>query len=109
MSAFLIAENGGKTITAARRCVRPEVTSPFDSLTPFGIDRLWNFSSCLSPLKSYLVFSICMQNSLRKFWGRGNAPENFFIDETTKGFSLSQTASFEVERRNRLARSGGGS
>jgi hypothetical protein len=34
ISTFIIAENGGKTISAARRRVIPEVKSPFDSSTP---------------------------------------------------------------------------
>jgi hypothetical protein len=32
--AFVIVENGRKTISAARGRVRPEVKLPFDSLTP---------------------------------------------------------------------------
>jgi hypothetical protein len=34
ISAFLLAENGRKTISAARGRVRPKVKSPYDSLTP---------------------------------------------------------------------------
>jgi hypothetical protein len=44
--AFLfIAKNGGKTISAARGRAIPEVKSPFDSLTRFGIGRFCNFSA----------------------------------------------------------------
>jgi hypothetical protein len=44
ISAFVIAENGGKTIAAARGRARPEVKSPFSSSTRFGMRRSWNFS-----------------------------------------------------------------
>jgi hypothetical protein len=46
INAFLLAENGTKTISAARGRVKPELKSPFDSLTSirygsgFGILRL---------------------------------------------------------------------
>jgi hypothetical protein len=33
ISVFIVAENGGKTISAARGRVRPKMTSPFDFLT----------------------------------------------------------------------------
>jgi hypothetical protein len=45
----VIAESGRKTISAARRRVRPEVKSPFDFLTPIWHGRLWN-----SPIIYYL-------------------------------------------------------
>jgi hypothetical protein len=48
ISAFLIAENGGKAISTVRGHVRPEVKSPFDSLTPFWYRSVLEFSSYLS-------------------------------------------------------------
>jgi hypothetical protein len=67
LSAFLIAEKDGKMISAAKRHVRPEVTSPFDSLTPIWYRSVLEFFVHLSPFSSYSTFWIGMQNALRKF------------------------------------------
>jgi hypothetical protein len=79
ISAFLIAENGGKTILAARGRVRPEVKSPFDSLSAFwywrfGIDRHVKIFGYLLPVKSYSTFLICMYNALWNFLGKVHSP-----------------------------------
>jgi hypothetical protein len=58
------AENGGMTISAARGRARPEMTSPFDSLTPICIGWPLEFFVYLSPFKSYSTFSITIENAL---------------------------------------------
>jgi hypothetical protein len=60
ISAFVIAENGRKTISAARGRVRPEVKSPFDILTPIRYRSVLEFVDYLLPVESYSTFSICM-------------------------------------------------
>jgi hypothetical protein len=60
ISAFVIAENGRKTISAARGRARPEVKSPFDSLTPIWYRSVLEFFDYLLPVQSYSTFSICM-------------------------------------------------
>jgi hypothetical protein len=45
ISAFLVAENGGKMISAASWRVRPEVKSLFDSLTPIWYKWALNISA----------------------------------------------------------------
>jgi hypothetical protein len=60
ISAFVIAENGGKRISAARGHARPEVKSPFDCLTPIWYRSVLEFFDCLLPVQSYSTFSICM-------------------------------------------------
>jgi hypothetical protein len=60
ISAFVIAENGRKTISAARGRVRPEVKSPFDCLTPIWYRSVLEFFDYLLPVQSYSTFSICM-------------------------------------------------
>jgi hypothetical protein len=52
ITAFLIAENDGKTILAARGRIRSEVTSPFDSLASTWYKSCLEFSGCLLPVKS---------------------------------------------------------
>jgi hypothetical protein len=60
ISAFVIAENGRKTISAARGRARPEVKSPFDCLTPIWYRSVLEFFDYLLPVQSYSTFSICM-------------------------------------------------
>jgi hypothetical protein len=60
ISVLLIAENGGKTLSAARRRVRPQVKSLFDSLTPVWYRSVLELFGYLLPVKSYSTFSICM-------------------------------------------------
>jgi hypothetical protein len=60
ISAFVIAENSRNTISAARGRVRPEVKSPFDSLTRIRYTSALEFFDYLLPVKSYSTFSICM-------------------------------------------------
>jgi hypothetical protein len=60
LALFLSAENGRKTISAARGRSRPEVTLSFDSLTPIWCRSVLEFCVYLSPIKSYSTFSICM-------------------------------------------------
>jgi hypothetical protein len=60
LRAFVIAENGRKTISAARGCARPEVKSPFDCLTPIWYRSILEFFDYLLPVQSYSTFSICM-------------------------------------------------
>jgi hypothetical protein len=57
---IVIAENGRKTISAARGRVRPEVKSPFDCLTPICYRSVLEFFDYLLPVQSYSTFSICM-------------------------------------------------
>jgi hypothetical protein len=58
ISAFVVAENGRKTISAARGRARPEVKSPFDSLTPIWYRSVLEFFDYLLPVQSYSTFSI---------------------------------------------------
>jgi hypothetical protein len=60
IGAFVIAENGIKTISADRGRVRPEVKSPFDFLTPIWYRSVLEFFNYLLPVQSYSAFSICM-------------------------------------------------
>jgi hypothetical protein len=57
--------------------VRPEVKSPFDSMTPIGIGRFWNFS-----ISFYLSKGIQLQFACRMLFeilGKGYCPvKNFF-------------------------------
>jgi hypothetical protein len=96
ISAFLIAENGGKTISAARGRVRPEVKSPFDSLTPIWYRSALEFFGYLLPSKVIRLFRFACKMPFEIF-GEGIFPvKKFFIDETPKGTSLGQSASFEA-------------
>jgi hypothetical protein len=85
-----------KTISAARGRVRPEVTSPFDSLTPIWYRSALDFFVYLPPIKSYSTFRFACKMPFENFEGRDIPLKKFFIDETPKGTSLSQTTSFEV-------------
>jgi hypothetical protein len=58
--ALVIAENGRKTVSAARRRARPEVKSPFDCLTPIWYRPVLEFFDYLLLVKGYSTFSICM-------------------------------------------------
>jgi hypothetical protein len=60
LAFFLIAKNGGKTISAAKGRVRPELKSPFALLTPIWYRSVLEFFGYLLPVKSYSTFSICM-------------------------------------------------
>jgi hypothetical protein len=97
ISAFVIAENGRKTISAARGRVRPEVKSPFDSLTPIWYrSALEFFQLSFTCQKLFDFFDLHVKCPL-KFLGKGYSPvKKFFIDETPKGPSLGQSASFEI-------------
>jgi hypothetical protein len=53
LATFVIAENGRKTISAARGCAKPEVMSPFDSLTS-----IWYRSEFFNYLFVQRYFSI---------------------------------------------------
>jgi hypothetical protein len=55
LALFLIVENGGKTISAARRRVRSEVKSPFDFLTPIWYRSILEFFGYLLPVKCHGV------------------------------------------------------
>jgi hypothetical protein len=56
MRAFVIAENGVKTISVARGRVIPEVKSPFDCLTPISFKSALEFLVYLLPSKVILLF-----------------------------------------------------
>jgi hypothetical protein len=60
ISSFVIAGNGRKTISAARGRSKPEVKSPFDSLTPIWYRSVLEFFDYLLPVQCYSTFSICM-------------------------------------------------
>jgi hypothetical protein len=64
ISAFVVAENDRKTISAARERARPEVKSPFDCLTPIWYTSVLEFFDYLLPVESYSTFSICMSNAV---------------------------------------------
>jgi hypothetical protein len=97
ISAFVIAENGRKTISAARGRVRPEVKSPFDSLTPICIGRFWNFSIIFYLSKVIRLFRFACKMPFENF-GEGIFPreKNFSSMRPPKGTSLEQSASFEI-------------
>jgi hypothetical protein len=97
-SAFVIAENGRKTISAARGRVRPEVKSPFDSLIPIWctVGRFWNFSTIfyLSKVIRHCRFACKM---LFENFGEGIFPVKYFSSmKPPKGTFLEQSASFEI-------------
>jgi hypothetical protein len=52
------SENGGKTISATRGRVTPEVISPFDSLTLIRYRQVLEFFVYLLPVKSYSTWNI---------------------------------------------------
>jgi hypothetical protein len=58
--AFVNAENGRKTISAARGHARPEVKSPFDSLTPTWYRSVLEFFDYLLPVQSYSKYSMAI-------------------------------------------------
>jgi hypothetical protein len=97
ISAFVIAESGRKTISAARGLARPEVKSPFDCLTPIGYRSVLEFFDYLLPVLSYSTFRFACKMLFENF-GEGIFPrENFFSSmRPRKGTSLKQSASFEI-------------
>jgi hypothetical protein len=58
--AFLVAENDGKTFSAANGRVRPEVKSPFDFLIPIWYKSALKIFGNLLLFKSYSSFATCM-------------------------------------------------
>jgi hypothetical protein len=105
ISAFVIAEDGRKTISAARGRARPEVKTPFDSLTPicdrsvFGI-----FRSSFTCPKLFDFFDLHVKCPL-KILGKGYSPCNiFFIDETPKKHFLGAIrVVLDIVRANRFS------
>jgi hypothetical protein len=84
ISAFVIAENGRKTISVARGRVRPEVKSPFDFLTPICYRSVLEFFIYLLPVESYSTFLFAFKMPFENS-GKGYSPVKiFFIDETLK-------------------------
>jgi hypothetical protein len=84
ISAFVIAENGRKTISASRGRVRPEVKSPFDYLLP---------------VKSYSTFfDLHVKRTPFENFGERifRREKNFSSMRPQKGTSLGQSASFEI-------------
>ena len=65
--AFLIAEKGGKTISAAMGRVRPEVKSPFSSLTPIWYRSVLEFFDYLSPVDSCSTFRLTCKMPFESF------------------------------------------
>jgi hypothetical protein len=89
ISAFVIAENGRKTILAARGLARPEVQSPFDCLTRFGIGRFWNFSIIFYLSKIIGLFRFACKMPFENF-GEGIFPrEKFFSSMRPPSFEIS--------------------
>jgi hypothetical protein len=82
IGTFPIAKNGGETISVATGVANPKVRSTFNSLIPLWHRSATEFFVCVLPFKCYLTFSICMQNDLRKFWGRDILLEKVLINET---------------------------
>jgi hypothetical protein len=83
--AFVIAENGRKTISAGMGRARPQVKSPFDSLTRFGLGRLRNFSAIFYLSKVIRLFRFACKMLFENFWeGIFLREIIFFIDETPK-------------------------
>jgi hypothetical protein len=97
ISAFVIAENDRKTISAARGRARPEVKSPFDCLTPIWYRSVLEFFDYLLPVQSYSIFLFACKMPFENF-GEGILPrEKFFLSmRPPKGTSLEQSASFEI-------------
>jgi hypothetical protein len=97
ISAFVIAENGRKTISAAKGRARPEVKSPFDSLTPIWYRSVLEFLIIFYLSKVIRLFRFACKMPFENF-GEGIflREKFFFIDETPKGTSLEQSASFEI-------------
>jgi hypothetical protein len=65
--AFVIAEKGRKTISAARGRARPEVKSPFDSLTPIWYRSVLEFFDYLLPVQSYSTFRFSCKMPFENF------------------------------------------
>jgi hypothetical protein len=79
ISAFVIAENGRKTISAARGRARPEVKSPFDSLTPTWYRSILEFFDYLLLSKKLFDFLDLHVKCPLKILGKGYSPvKNFF-------------------------------
>jgi hypothetical protein len=78
ISAFVIAENGRKTISAARGRVRPEVKSPFDFSTPIWYTSVLDFSGYLLPVKSYSTFRFACKMPFGNFGEEIIPREKFF-------------------------------
>jgi hypothetical protein len=97
ISAFVIAENARKTISAARRRARPEVKSPFDCLTSIWYRPVLEFFDYLLPVESYSTFRFARKLPFENF-GEGIFPGEkiFSLMKPPKGTSLEQSASFEI-------------
>jgi hypothetical protein len=89
VSAFLIAEKGGKTISVARGRVRPKVKSPFDSLILTWYRSALEFFGYLLPFKSYSDFFDIHVKCPFTFFGKGFPREKKFSSlRRRKGSSL---------------------
>jgi hypothetical protein len=73
ISAYVIAENGRKTILAARGRARPEVKSPFNSLTLIWYRSLWNFWAIFHLSKVIRLFRFACKMPFESF-GEGVFP-----------------------------------
>jgi hypothetical protein len=85
IGAFLIAENGRKTISAARGRVTPEVKSAFDSLSPIWYMSALDFSAIFYLSKVIRLFRFACKMPFEIFGEEIFPVKNFFIDETPKG------------------------
>jgi hypothetical protein len=72
ISAFLIAENDRKTISAARGRVRPEVKSPFDS----NPNDYWYIITIAESLCADEFLQVTFRYFLREFKGRNIGLKN---------------------------------
>jgi hypothetical protein len=88
-----------EVVSGTRGRGKPEVTSPFDSSTHFCISGLLTFFVYLFPFKSYSTFSFRLEipigAEILGVLGILDPLVHAHINETPKGTSLRQTASFE--------------
>jgi hypothetical protein len=85
ISDFVIAENGGKTISVAKGRARPKVTSSIGSLTPIWYRSVVEFCVLsLTDQKFFDFFDLHAKCPLKNS-GEGYSPmKEFSIDETPK-------------------------
>jgi hypothetical protein len=98
MSAFLIADNGGKTISSAMGRIRPELKSPFVSLTPIRYTSGLEFFGYLLPFKSYVnFFRLACKMPFGSF-GEGIfcREKNYLPMRPLEGIFLAESTSFDA-------------
>jgi hypothetical protein len=68
IGVFLVAENGGKPISAVRGRVRPQMKSPFNSLTPIWYRSVLEFSALFHLSKVIRLFRFACKMPFEIFY-----------------------------------------